>query len=86
MITRSITLSASDGLHARPASELVRLAKSMAPTTVFIHNGVKKANAALMLSVLSLGLKNGSVIEVSAEGPDEAKALDAVCNLLESLR
>ena len=83
MITKTVTITSPDGLHARPAGELVRTVKSFAGTTVTLATSVKKVNAAGMLSVLSLGLKAGTVVEVAADGPQETEALDAVVGIIE---
>ena len=58
MITQKIMIQSPDGLHARPAGELVRAVKSFAGTTVTLATAARKVNAASMLSILSLG--NGS--------------------------
>ena len=83
MRTKTVTITSPDGLHARPAGELVRTVKSFAGTTVTLATSMKKVNAAGMLSVLSLGLKAGTVVEVAADGPQEAEALDAVVGIIE---
>lgn len=86
MVEQKITLSAPNGLHARPAGELVRLVKSLAPTKVTIAMEVKQANAASMLSVLALGLKCDTQATVKAEGGDEAGAVKAVTDFLLSIK
>ena len=83
MIKKIVTITSPDGLHARPAGELVRAVKSFAGTTVSLATSAKKVNAASMLSVLSLGLKAGTVVEVIADGPQEAEAMDAVAGIIE---
>ena len=54
-------------MHARPAGELVKLAKSLSPIKLTLCSGGKCANAASMLSLLALGLKSGSVVIVRVE-------------------
>ena len=83
MIKKIVTITSPDGLHARPAGELVRAVKSFAGTTVSLATSAKKVNAASMLSVLSLGLKAGTEVEVIADGPQEAEAMDAVAGIIE---
>ena len=83
MKTETITLSAPNGLHARPAGELVKIVKNFAPDTkITLSSAGKSANAASMISILALGLKNGSAVEIAADGPAEAEALEAVRTLL----
>ena len=50
------------------------------PATFFIQ----KVNAKSLLGVLSLGITKGSNIVISAEGPDEEEAVNALCALIES--
>ncbi|MBR5042533.1 MAG: HPr family phosphocarrier protein [Bacteroidales bacterium] len=86
METRKLVLNAPTGLHARPASELVKLVKGFAPTVVRISTAERSVNAASMLSLLSLGLKCGSELEVSVEGGDEQAVLEAVASFVESIK
>lgn len=85
MTSQTIVLSAPSGMHARPAGELVKLVKSLAPTKITISNGVKTVNAASMLSILSLGLKCGTSIEVCADGEAETDALAKVVEFIQNI-
>lgn len=62
------------GLHARPAGMLVKEVKNYVSTITIISNG-KSANAARLLAVLGLGVKQGMKVTVQAEGSDEDKAI-----------
>lgn len=73
------TLTNSDGLHARPASEFVRLASSF--NAIITVNGV---DAKSLLRIMALGLTAGRVADLQASGPDAAAALDALVALIES--
>ncbi len=86
MTSQEIVLSAPSGMHARPAGELVKLVKSLAPTKITISNDVKTVNAASMLSLLSLGLKCGSSIVICADGGAEADALASVVEFILSIK
>jgi phosphoenolpyruvate---glycerone phosphotransferase subunit DhaM len=73
----TVVLADPDGLHARPAAALVRLAAGFdARVTV---NG---ADAASLLAILALGLRHGAEATVRADGPQAAEARDAVVGLL----
>ena len=85
MIAKKTTIKAPEGLHARPAGELVKLAKSYTGTRTLISNGVREVNAASVLSVLSLGLKKGDEVEVKADGPDEVMAVESLTGYLDNL-
>ncbi len=86
MTTDRIILTAPNGMHARPAGELVKLVKGFAPSKVTFRTSVKEVNAASMLGVLSLGLKNGTEIEVCVDGGDEASVLAAVTEFLLNIK
>ena len=86
MVSAKAILSAPTGLHARPAGELVNLVKSFPDSSVRIATPARAVNAASMLSVLSLGIKCGTELEISVEGGNEAEVLAAVKSFIESIR
>ena len=59
-----------EGIHARPAGELVKLAKSYASSVSVIKEG-KKADAKKVFGLMGLGVKQGMEITVQVEGEDE---------------
>ena len=85
MTTESITIEAPNGLHARPVTELVRLVKSFAGTKVTMATAAREVRADSMLSILSLGLKKGTEVKVSADGPQEEKAVKAIVESIRSV-
>ena len=66
-----------EGIHARPAGELVKLAKEYTSTVSVIKEG-KKADAKKVFGLMGLGVKNGMEITVQIEGVDEDTAAAAV--------
>ena len=85
MTAKKLTIGAPDGLHARPAGDLAKLVKSFAGTQVTISSAGRTVNASSILSILSLALKKGTEVEITAVGPDEDRALSEVTRFLESL-
>lgn len=73
-----------NGLHARPAAELAALAKRFA-SSIVLSSGGKEANPRNIISVLALGLKSGSVIDVRVEGDDSEEALQEIVRFFENL-
>ena len=69
-----VTISNPHGLHARPATAFVEIAKSF-QATVRVRHGDKVADGKSLISLLKLGAENGATLRVMAEGPDAAKAL-----------
>ena len=74
----SITLVNPEGLHARPAAALVRAASGL-PARVTI-NGV---DAASLLQVLALGLRQGATAEIAATGPGARDSVARIVALAE---
>jgi phosphocarrier protein len=86
MVKQQVLIKNPSGLHARPGSDFVNLASKFSSNIkVFkVDQPNKVANAKSIIFVLSLGIKKGTVIEISAEGSDEEKALEALVALAES--
>jgi phosphotransferase system HPr (HPr) family protein len=64
---RKITITDKNGLHARPASEIVA-ASSKHAGDVSISKAGSKVNAKSILKIMSLGIVQGDTIEVTVEG------------------
>jgi len=62
------------GIHARPATLLVKHASAFSSNIKLGHNG-REVNAKQILGVMSLGVKKGETVIVKAEGDDEEKAV-----------
>lgn len=86
MVTGKVILTAPTGLHARPAGDLVKLVKGFTASAVKISVPGRSVNAASMLSLLSLGIKCGTELEISVEGGDEQHVLDAVRDFIASVK
>ena len=76
---RRITLQNADGLHARPAAELVKLATTF-PQRVTVNG----TDAKSLLSIMALGLVKGDEVEIASADPDGAVAVDALAQLAAS--
>ncbi len=77
--SRTVTLVNADGLHARPAAELVKLAGTF-PQRVTVNG----TDAKSLLSIMSLGLTKGATVEIASEDPAARDAVDAIAALAES--
>ena len=67
----------AEGIHARPAGELVKEAKKFA-SGVKITKGDKTADAKKIFGLMGLGVKQGEEIQVQIEGEDEEQAAAAL--------
>lgn len=65
------------GIHARPAGILVKEVKKFA-SKVTISAGEKTNDASKLMAIMSMGIKKGMEVTVSAEGDDEAEAAAAL--------
>ena len=77
MISKDYMITSAEGIHARPATALVKLTKNY-KSTISIKKGEKKVNLNSLLNILSLAAKGGETISIIAEGEDEAVAMDAI--------
>jgi len=78
-----LTVRNPTGLHARPATTFASLAKEF-QAEVRVRQGDRVVNGKSLASLLKLGAEGGSVIRVMAQGPDEAAALQALKEAVES--
>lgn len=83
MVARSVVISNRLGLHARAAARFVHLAGRF-QSRVIVARGERTVDGKSILGILLLAASIGTSIDVSAEGPDEGPALDALCALVET--
>ncbi len=87
MYSKKVTILNKTGLHARPASEFISMAsKFKSRITIKKVGGDEEdeANAKSIVMVLSLALAQGTEVEITAKGEDEAEAVDALVELVNS--
>jgi len=77
MIVKDFVILAPQGIHARPATTLIRLVKNF-KSTVSLKKGDKTVRLNSMLSILSLTIKGGETVTIIVEGEDEAEAAQAI--------
>ena len=83
MISRSVTIRNSVGLHARPATFFVQKANCF-KSSIWVEKEDCRVNAKSLLGVLSLGISKGSEITLIADGADEADAINGLAALVDS--
>lgn len=66
------------GIHARPAGKLAKVAKAFADTTVTVTKGETSVKATQLMKLMGMGVKEGDVVIVTAEGGNEAAAIAEV--------
>ncbi|RAP40532.1 phosphoenolpyruvate--protein phosphotransferase [Rhodovulum viride] len=77
------TIAGAHGLHARPATALVDIAKGF-KAEIRIGHGDKTGNAKSLISLLGLGVAGGGRIRVTARGADADRALAALKAAIEA--
>ncbi len=83
MITRSVTIKNSIGLHARPATFFIQKANTF-KSSVWVEKEDRRVNAKSLLGILSLGIVNGMTVNLIADGPDENEAVEGLANLIDT--
>nr|WP_319487309.1 HPr family phosphocarrier protein [uncultured Caproiciproducens sp.] len=71
------TIKDPEGIHARPAGLLVKIAASYT-SEIKVTKGQNSVNAKKIFAVMGLSAKQGDTITVTAEGEDEVKANEAL--------
>lgn len=83
MISRSIVVSNQLGLHARAAAKFVHLAARF-ESQIRVGRDAKVMDGKSIMGILLLAAARGTTITISADGADEAAAVDALCALVAS--
>ncbi|WP_413667737.1 HPr family phosphocarrier protein [Mucilaginibacter sp. Mucisp86] len=73
MITKDYIITSAQGMHARPATQLVKLVKGFKSATS-LKKGDKTVKLNSLLNILSLSIKGGETISVIMDGEDEVSA------------
>jgi len=81
MPERTVTITNRNGLHARPAAEIVKLAAKFA-SEITVAKDDLDVNGKSIMGVMMLAAEHGSSITFRAEGPDADQALDALATLV----
>ncbi|MBQ7333717.1 MAG: HPr family phosphocarrier protein [Clostridia bacterium] len=81
MVSTSVTIQNSVGLHARPATFFVQKANSY-KCSIWVEKEDCRVNAKSLLGILSLGIAKGMTVTLIADGADEALAVEGLVNLI----
>lgn len=80
--SKEMTIKNSLGLHARPASQLVKLASTF-EADIFCEKDGEKINAKSLMGLLMLSANCGSSLKFTATGDDSKDALEAIAALID---
>ena len=77
-LKRTIPITNVRGLHARASRKLAEIALSFEDTVIMVRREDEEADARSLMDLMMLGAGIGTEVELEAEGPDAARALDAI--------
>ena len=83
MITREAVIHNRLGLHARAAAKFVHTATRY-QSQIHVTRGGRTMDGKSIMGILLLAAAHGVTIVISADGPDEIEAADALHRLVES--
>jgi phosphocarrier protein HPr len=83
MIIKETVVTSKSGLHARPASDFVKLSSKF-KSAITLNFKNKEINAKSIIAILSAGITCGSDISIKAEGADEEEAVEKLVELIKS--
>ncbi len=77
MIEREVQVTNRNGIHARPAAEIVKVAAKFRSDVIVARDGLE-VNGKSIMGVMMLAAECGSTVTLRADGPDAAEAVDAI--------
>ena len=83
MYMKEVTVSNQVGLRARPATYFIQKANEF-HSSIWVETDGRRVNAKSLLGVLSLGIIQGTTINLIADGSDEKEAVEGLIELLGS--
>ena len=83
MVERSVQVINRNGLHARPAAEIVKAAARFRSDITIVREDLE-VNGKSIMGVMMLAAEFGSHLLLRADGADEDDAVTAIAKLIES--
>lgn len=75
MVKECVKIENETGLHARPATEIAKIAMKYPCQVSFMVNE-KEVNAKSPLMIMAAGIKSKTELEIICDGEEEKKALE----------
>ena len=82
MMSRECVIRNRLGLHARAAAKFVHAATAFT-SQIRVSRGGKTMDGKSIMGILLLAAAAGTTVVITAEGVDEADAVEALCRLVE---
>ena len=81
MAERSVQIANKNGLHARPAAEIVKMAAKYRSDITLARDELE-VNGKSIMGVMMLAAEYGSTLTLRASGPDAEQAVTAIADLI----
>jgi len=81
---RDFIITNEQGIHARPATNIVQKANQFKSDIRITYNGVTTDLKSIM-GVLSLGVTQGSLVTIHVDGVDQGEAMNAITKLIQEI-
>ena len=82
MVEKQVEVQLKSGLQARQAALFVQEANRYS-ADVYLEKDNKKVNAKSIMGIMSLAISKGTMVNISADGLDEEKAVLALSEIIE---
>jgi len=82
VLKETVTIRTLEGLHARPASEFARIAATAGHSVLISKSNGTKVRGDSILSLLSLGVKQGEKLTIEVTGPDEVSLIQSLITVV----
>jgi phosphocarrier protein len=83
MLQREVEVVNANGIHARPAAEIVKLAGKFRAHITLARDGME-VNGKSIMGVMMLAAECGATVVIKADGEDAQAALEALAELIAS--
>jgi phosphocarrier protein len=81
MVERAVQIANKNGLHARPAAEIVKVAAKYKADITIVRDDLE-VNGKSIMGVMMLAAEFGATLTLRANGPDAQAAIDAIAQLI----
>ena len=81
MVERTVQILNKNGLHARPAAEIVKIAAKFSSEITIARDGLE-VNGKSIMGVMMLAAECGASVVLKADGADAEQAIDALVTLI----
>lgn len=82
MTSKDVKILNRAGIHARPAALIVQTA-SQYEAKIFLEKETQQINAKSIMGIITLGASYQTPLTITADGPDEEDAVEAMAKLFE---